>query len=1116
MLISNVGISIISTLLVSLAVALLLVPMASYALLRKQVAKNIFYEKVSTNSRMVQIYLVILKSCMRNPAGTIIGGIVLFFLAVFISLAVSVNSLQEVENNEIRLYVTMPSGSSLETTDNTVQEVEKKLEDIAEKEDVISKIEEEQAVVTIKLKDEYEKIADRTFAQIKTDINDRTKDIKASSISFTQTQSSRSFQGGNRNMMAGFQRMMGIGTDEEKIVLKGQDFKQLQAVGEDLKYFIDQLESVNSVNLNISDNRPEVHLYFNPLLMTEYNITLNNVLSEINSFSKEIATNIQYKQGVDEYEIIITQKELIEGEEEKADRNMEELKMLQVNDANGGIHDLQDFTNIVYASGLAGINRVNQEKQIEVNYRFVSEASSSKDLLAAYRYEIDELVAGYNLPSGVAVEVVHEETDYSEFYVLIGAAILLIFMIMASVFESLTIPFVMLFSIPLAAIGSLLALIITNNSLLNANTLTGFLILIGVVVNNGIILIDYTNILRKRGFRRNRALMTAGLSRVRPILITAITTVVGMMPLAMGDAEYVSAIGAPFAIVVIGGLILSTILTLVFIPTFYSGLENAIEWFGEQTLRIKIFQIVMLVGLMVLTFLYVESGLWQMIDILLIVILVPGSTWFVLNSLRKARTKLIGEQDTIGIRIQNLVKIYDRESRFSREWEAGKKIRRRAGLEKEYRTLREFDYLIWQLPLLGFLIYFSFIYLDSAFWSLLLSVAIANFALSIWKPFGFFLNFRFEKTGKKLPQKIYKWVQTFLFWILPAVEVVLVWKITGTIGFVIVFGVLWYLALVISVTAKKLYQEKVNIDRITGRFGTLRRGTLRLVKQIPVLGKQHQPFKALNGVSLDIGTGMFGLLGPNGAGKSTMMRTICGILEQSYGKIWINGIDTQEKREELQGLIGYLPQEFGTYENMPAQDFLDYQAILKGLSDKQERLQRIEYVLKAVHMWEKRADKIGSYSGGMKQRIGIAQILLHLPKILVVDEPTAGLDPRERIRFRNLLVELSRERIVIFSTHIIEDISSSCNQVAVINRGRVKYHGTPMDMVHLAKDMVWQFDLPVAEFDKMENKQLVTHHMRQGDQIRVRFLSKQKPAENAVPANPILEDAYLCLIKDLK
>lgn len=1112
----NVGISIISTLVVSLAVALLLVPMASYALLKRKVAKNIFYEKVTTNLRMVQIYLVFLKTCMRNPAGTVIGGIVVFFLAIFISLAVSINTLQEVQNTEIRLYVTMPSGSSLETTDQTVQEVEKKLEDLAEKQDVISKIEEEQAVVTIKLKEDFEKIADRSFAEVKNDINDRTKGVKASSISFTQTQSTRSFQGGSRNMGASFQRMMGIGSNEEKITLKGQDFKQLQAVGEDLKYFIDQLESVQSVNLNISDNRPEVHLYFNPLLMTEYNISLNSVLSEINSFSREIATNIQFKQGLDEYEIIITEKELVEGEEEKTERNMEDLKRLQVNDSQGGVHDLQDFTNIVYASGLAGINRVNQEKQIEVNYRFVSEANSSKELLAAYRYEIDELVANYNLPAGVAAEVVHEETDFSEFYFMIGAAILLIFMIMASVFESIATPFVLLFSIPLAAIGSLIALIITNNSLLNANTLTGFLILIGVVVNNGIILIDYTNILRKRGFRRTRALMTAGLSRVRPILITAITTIVGMFPLAMGEAEYVSAIGAPFAIVVIGGLALSTILTLVFIPTFYSGLENAIEWFKEQTLRVRLVMTVLMAAACALIYFEVDSGLWQILDLILVVILVPGSTWFVLNSLRKARTKLIDDNEPLTIKIQKLVKIYDRESRFSREWESGKKIRRRAGLEKQYHALKEFDYLIWQLPGLGFLVYFAFFYLDAAFWSLVLSIGIAQLALSMWKPFGFYLTYRSSKSGKTLPVKIYKVVRFVLFWILPFVEATIVMLQTKTYGLVAAVALLWYLALAISVTSKKLYEENINIDRITGRFGTLRRGTLRLVKQIPVIGKRHRPFKALNGVSLQIGTGMFGLLGPNGAGKSTMMRTICGILEQSYGKIWINGIDTQEKREELQGLIGYLPQEFGTYENMPAWDFLDYQAILKGITDKEEREQRIEYVLKAVHMWEKRDDKIGSYSGGMKQRIGIAQILLHLPKILVVDEPTAGLDPRERIRFRNLLVELSRERIVIFSTHIIEDISSSCNQVAVINRGRVKYYGTPSEMVHLAKNMVWQFDVPATDFDKMPNKHLVTHHMRQGDQIRVRFLSKDKPAENAVMANPILEDAYLCLIKDLK
>ena len=229
--------------------------------------------------------------------------------------------------------------------------------------------------------------------------------------------------------------------------------------------------------------------------------------------------------------------------------------------------------------------RVNQDKQIEVFYNFSKDVQSSKDLLEGYRSDIDQLVANYNLPSGVAVEVFHEEDQFADFKFLILAAFVLIFMILASVFESLVTPFVLLFSIPLAAIGSLLALLLTSNSLLNANTLTGFLILLGVVVNNGIILIDYSNILRKRGYRRNRALMTAGLSRIRPILITSITTIVAMFPLAMGDSEYAGAIGAPFAITVIGGLTFSALLTLILIPTVCMGLENTLQWYRARPVK---------------------------------------------------------------------------------------------------------------------------------------------------------------------------------------------------------------------------------------------------------------------------------------------------------------------------------------------------------------------------------------------------------------------------------------------------------------------------------------------------------------------------------------------------
>ena len=281
-----------------------------------------------------------------------------------------------------------------------------------------------------------------------------------------------------------------------------------------------------------------------------------------------------------------------------------------------------------------------------------------------------------------------------------------------------------------------------------------------------------------------------------------------------------------------------------------------------------------------------------------------------------------------------------------------------------------------------------------------------------------------------------------------------------------------------------------------------------------MVGKQELPFKANKGISLDIGTGMYGLLGPNGAGKSTLMRIISGIFEQSYGKIWINGIDTQEKREELQGLIGYLPQAFGTYESMSAWNYLDYQAILKGINNNVERKERLEYVLGAVNMLDRKDEKIGSFSGGMKQRIGIAQILLHLPRILVVDEPTAGLDPRERIRFRNLLVQLSRERIVLFSTHIIEDIASSCNQLAVIDKGELKYQGSPLEMVHLADGLIWEYLIPAEEFGHEDDRQVIVNHIREGEKIRVRCIAQQQPFETAYQVEPVLEDAYFVFVEE--
>lgn len=1112
---NHIGVSIISTLTVSLFVALLLIPMAAHYLLKGKSSHNIFYEKVTTNNRIIQIYILLLKASMRAPAATIIGAIVLFFITIFIVLAVSINNLEEVEETRFSIYVTMPTGSTLEATDLVVAEVENRLEEVEEREDVISNIQEEEAVITVVMQDEFKKINDRSIAEIKKQVEGLMQNIAQAEISLTAPASSARFRGGGGgggSGMENFSRFLGIGENQERIVIKGEDFTSMKGVAEDLQYYIDNLESVRSANISVASNRPELHLHFNQLLLTQFGLNLNNIASELGSFTSEFSSGVNFKQGNEEYEIII--KEKLTDEEEEREKGIEDLRRLQVSNNQGANYDLQDIAELVYSDGMASITRINQEKQIELIYRFATEAEQSKDLLEAYRLEIDEIVGNYKLPPGVAVEVIHEEDQFTEFYFLIGAAFILILMILASVFESLTTPVVLMFSVPLAAIGSFIALILTGNSLFNANTLTGFLILLGVVVNNGIILIDFTNILRKQGYRKSRALVTAGLSRVRPILITTITTIVAMMPLAMGQSEYVGAIGAPFAITVIGGLSVSTLLTLVFIPTLYFGMENAINWLKSLHWSLKVMQIVLLVAGSAYIYFEVDSFVWKLIGFMLIFILVPGVTAFVLTSLRKASSRVIDENKSIRIEIRKLVKIYDRDSRFAREWKSGIKIRERAGFSKDYRKARDFYDLVWQVPLFAFLVYFAFFYVESHVWMWIMSHFVYFFLFLLWAPFSQVLKNKNEDTSKTIYSKLDRIIKNILFWGVPALFLFIFFIEWNNKGMVIFIGIIWTLLLAIYQSGDYIHRKKLNIARIEGRLGGFRRWYFTLVRQIPVIGKRKVPFRALNGVSLEINTGMFGLLGPNGAGKSTMMRIICGILEQSYGKIWINGLDTQKHREELQGLIGYLPQAFGTYENMSAWEFLDYQAILKGITDIKTRHERMEYVLKSVHMYDRKDDNIGSFSGGMKQRIGIAQILLNLPRILVVDEPTAGLDPRERIRFRNLLVELSRERIVIFSTHIIEDISSSCNQVAVINRGDLKYFGAPNDMLRMGDGFVWQMTLPAIEFDNFANKQLIVHHMRDGENIRIRVLAKEKPSADAVNVSPHLEDAYLCLLKD--
>ena len=1114
---THIGMSIVSMLMVSMAVALLFIPMVTYVLLRFRKGKIVFYEKVSLSQRPVQIYMVLLKTCMRNPGTTVFGAVVLLCTVLILALSSNVSTLREVDVDRFAINVTMRTGTTLENTDKVARMLEELLieAEIPELQDVITSVNAEQAMLMLVLVKDYKKLSNRGMSDIQTDVQTRLPRIDGAQINISSAMGGGG--GGNRGAggasgMESFMGMLGIGSSQERVILRGADFDMMQLVAEDLRFFLDNQDFIRTSRVSFPSRQPEVRLNFDQIMLNSFNISRNNITTGLSEMNTEFSSGTRFKVGGEYYDIIIRNEPTAEEEEGQQQRSrdipIERLQTVQVENAAGGLHHLPDIATITRAFGRSRITRVNQDKQLNVTYSFIRDVEQSKPLLEGYREEINEMIAGYNLPAGIAIEVLHQENQFDEFKFLILAAILLIFIILACVFESLATPFVIMFTVPLAAIGSLLALLITGNTnLMNTNILTGFLILLGIVVNNGILLIDYSNILRTRGYGRERALIMAGLSRVRPILITSITTIIAMLPMAMGDSEYSGLIGAPFAVTVIGGLACSTLLTLLVIPTALMSLENALAWHRDLPLKIKLIHLgLAFLGIALIHF-YVNETLWQVIYFLLVVVGIPGVTYFAQTSLRLANADVIDKEQDIHIVVSNLVKIYDRAGRFNRQWGSGLDLNERLGLNPQFHTFKDFIGVAWQFLLWSFLIYFTYFYLESKTWIFFLSFAIYALTLYLWQSFYEFLYHRF-------PNRFVRFVDGFIFWGIPIMIITILQRNLDNNAMTAIIGSFWVIGLTIFVSSQYLYDKDINIERISGRFAGFRRNYFRFVKSVPIIGKRRRPFKALRGISFEIKTGMFGLLGPNGAGKSTFMRIITGILEQSYGSIWINGLDTLTYREELQSLIGFLPQEFGTYENMTAWEFLDYQAIMKGLTDKTVRNERLDYVLKSVHMFERKDHKISSFSGGMKQRIGIALILLHLPRILVVDEPTAGLDPRERIRFRNLLVELSKNRIVIFSTHIIEDIASSCNQVVVINKGDLKYLGDPMEMVGMATGKVWQFLIDKDEYEHLD-KSLVIHNIQDGDMIQVRYLSIAQPHPDAILMEANLEDAYLCLLKNM-
>ena len=272
---------------------------------------------------------------------------------------------------------------------------------------------------------------------------------------------------------------------------------------------------------------------------------------------------------------------------------------------------------------------------------------------------------------------------------------------------------------------------------------------------------------------------------------------------------------------------------------------------------------------------------------------------------------------------------------------------------------------------------------------------------------------------------------------------------------------------------------------------------------------------ALDSVNLEIGKGMFGLLGPNGAGKSTLMRTIVTLQKPDGGSIFFRGINVVEDHLSLRKTLGYLPQEFGVYPKMSADELLDYFALLKGISSGSDRKLIISKVLEITNLSDVRKKNVDGYSGGMKQRFGIAQLLLNDPELIIVDEPTAGLDPAERNRFLNVLREISTSKTIIFSTHIVDDVKDLCHEMAIMNNGKILKHSAPEFAISEFKDHIWTKNIDRDTLGKMESEfNVLSSKYNNDNSVSIRVYSNSIPAEDFEKAVPELEDVYFISLKN--
>lgn len=781
--------------------------------------------------------------------------------------------------------------------------------------------------------------------------------------------------------------------------------------------------------------------------------------------------------------------------EESNSQTVSDAKALTIYSPKGPV-PLSEIATFKASRQEGRTRRRDRQSSINMTYYYERGADQGKIIDS-----IKHISAVLPNPGGVVLEFTGDAQRIDRrggdaFFIIIWGAVL-VWVVMAAVFESFWVPFAILATNPLMLMGIIWGLDIADLPM-DDLAFFGIILLVGLAVNNGIVMMDRALSLQRDGFSRTRSVFEAAVTRLRPIMMTYLTTVLGLLPLAMvGEADDQ---WRPVAVVVIGGLTSATMLTLIVLPCFYLIGDDFVNWLRKPAMNFLkgMFEIPEAAAHVAfhpirvyrrelsflpnfrLFFRSVFSLSWELVRTpLKILFFLPSDLRYILFTKR-------------------------RRARWDRE-DAGIPEKPVGFIRRTLRTIWWFIKLMFRL----------------AVWPIRMIWRLTKWCFkTIW---------RIIRWMVRLPIRIWRWLRK-----LPPPEP----------------------------KAVKTEPEPIELPVHTGPIVTLSNIQMHfpspistrirsaLPSRLPLsLPKGDGIYEALKGIHLGIDHGLFGLLGPNGAGKTTLMRILAGLMEPTRGTVRLFNSSHREAPGQLAPLIGFLPQTHGHYNWMTLYQYLDYFATLMGqtitkaralasenpvllhhlmqldkLDEDASRHRAIKRVVKEVNLTEVLHETIGSFSGGMKQRAGLARLLLQAPPILIVDEPTAGLDPVERMRIRLLLTRLAEKRLVLVSTHIIDDLDQGCDRLAILKQGALLWQGHPEELRDNYRGKVWDMLLP--QIPHGENKLLSPENKLQKDHILSRFqregvagirvLSETAPHSQALKVTPTLEDAVLATLKSCK